>query len=167
MTQDVRLWIEGFYRENYPKLYAYAYSILRHQMDAEAAVQEAFAVACEAPAALLHSENPIGWMKKTVRHRALRIIDERRRTDALLVALKALAPKAEDTGQERDGVELLLLSRSVVSKEEFDFFLRIANGATTVLEESQRLGIKPPACYKRFGRIRDRLQQAIGEYYKY
>lgn len=167
MTQDIRLWIEGFYRENYQKLYAYAYSILGHQMDAEAAVQEAFAVACEGPAALLHSENPIGWMKKTVRHRALRIIDERRRTDALLVALKALAPRVEDTGQERDGVELLLLSRSVVSKEEFDFFLRIANGATTVLEESQRLGLKLPACYKRFERIRDRLQQAIGEYYKY
>ncbi len=87
MTQDIRLWIEDFYRENYQKLFAYAYSILRNQMDAEAAVQEAFAVACESPAALFHSENPIGWITKTVRHRALRIIDERRRTDALLVAV--------------------------------------------------------------------------------
>lgn len=121
MTQDIRLWIEDFYRENYQKLFAYAYSILRNQMDAEAAVQEAFAVACESPAALFHSENPIGWITKTVRHRALRIIDERRRTDALLVALKALAPKLGETGQERDGVELLLFSQSVVSKEEFDF----------------------------------------------
>lgn len=167
MTQDVYLFIEKLYRDHYQRLYAYAYSILCHQTDAETAVQEAFAAACEAPAALLQSENPVGWMKKAVRHRALRIIDERRRTDALLVALKALAPRAGDAGQERDGVELLLLSQSVVSKEEFDFFLRIATGATTVLGESQRLGIKLPACYKRFERIRDRLQQALGEYYIY
>lgn len=167
MTQDIRLWIEVFYRENYQKLYACAYSILRHRMDAEAAVQEAFAVACEAPEVLLHSENPIGWMKKTVRHRALRIIDEHKRTDALLLALKALAPGAGQTGREWDEVELLMFSQSIVSKEELDFFLRITNGATTVLEESKRLGIKLPACYKRFERIRDKLQQAIGEYYKY
>lgn len=167
MTQDIRLWIEDFYRENYQKLFAYAYSILRNQMDAEAAVQEAFAVACESPAALFHSENPIGWITKTVRHRTLRIIDERRRTDALLVALNALTPKPGEAGQERDGVELLLFSQSVVSKEELGFFLRIAHGAATISEESQRLGIKLPACYKRFERIRDRLQQALGKYYKY
>ena len=167
MTQDIRLWIEVFYRENYKKFYTYAYSILRHQMDAEAAVQEAFAVACEVPEALLHSENPVGWMKKTVRHRALRIIDERRRTDTLLLALKALAPEAGHTGQEWDGVELLMFSQSIVSKEELDFFLRITTGATTVLEESIQLGIKLPTCYKRFERIRDKLQRAIGEYYKH
>ena len=83
------------------------------------------------------------------------------------MALKALAPKLGETGQERDGVELLLFSQSVVSKEEFDFFLRIAHGAATISEESQRLGIKLPACYKRFERIRDRLQQTLGKYYKY
>ena len=52
-------------------------------------------------------------------------------------------------------------------EEEFDFFLRIAHGAATISEESQRLGIKLPACYKRFERIRDRLQQTLGKYYKY
>lgn len=88
----------------------------------EAAVQEALAVACESPAALFHSENPIGWITKTLRRRAQRIIDGRRRTDALLVALKALAPKP---------------------------------------------GIKLPACYKRYERVRDRLRQDLDKYYKY
>lgn len=166
MTQDVRLWIEGFYRENYQKLYAYAYSILGHQMDAEAAVQEAFAVACEDPAALIHSENPIAWMKKAVKYRALQLLDERKRTDALLLTLTALTSSLELATWDGTDVELRSLCQSIVSKDEFDFFLRLALGATTFIEESQKLHIKLPACYKRFERIRDKLQRGIGKYCK-
>ena len=66
MTHDIRSFIEKFYCKHYKKLYTYAFSILRHRMDAEAAVQEAFAAACESPAELMNSENPIGWIKKAV-----------------------------------------------------------------------------------------------------
>ena len=69
--------------------------------------------------------------------------------------------------QDSFDTELALLCQSTVSKDEFDFFLRLANGATTFREESERLQIKLPACYKRFERIRDKLQRAVGRYYKF
>ena len=166
MTQDICLWIEDFYRENYQKLYTYAYSILRDQMDAEAAVQEAFAVACEEPAALIHSENPIGWISKAVKYRALQLLDERKRTDTLLLTLTALTPSLELATWDDTDVELRSLCQSIVSKAEFDFFLRLALDTTTFIEESQKLHIKLPTCYKRFERIRDKLQRGIGKYYK-
>lgn len=167
MTQDIDLFIESFYRENYQKLYIYAFSILQRPADAEVAVQEAFVTVCEIPMELIRSENPIGWMKKTVRYRALRLLDDRKRTSALLVALTALAPDVDFSAWDSSDAELILLCQSIVSKDEFDFFLRLASGAATFLEESARLNIKLPACYKRFERIRDKLQQAVGKYYKF
>ena len=167
MIQDINSFIEGFYRENYQKLYTYAFSILKQHMDAEAAVQEAFIAVCETPMELIRSENPMGWMKKTVRYRALRLLDERKRTAALLVSVEALASVVNHTTQDNFDTELALLCQSTVSKDEFDFFLRLANGATTFREESERLHIKLPACYKRFERIRDKLQRAVGRYYKF
>ena len=109
----------------------------------------------------------MGWMKKTVRYRALRLLDERKRTAALLVSVEALASVVNHTTQDNFDTELALLCQSTVSKDEFDFFLRLANGATTFREESERLQIKLPACYKRFERIRDKLQRAVGRYYKF
>lgn len=167
MTQDASLFIERFYREYYKKLYAYAYSILRNRMDAEAAVQEAFAVACEAPTELINSENPIGWMKKAVKFRALQLLDERKRTDALPLTLTSLDPGVNLSVRDDTNTELELLCQAIVSKDEFDFFLRLALGATSFIEESKRLHINLPACYKRFERIRDKLQRGIGKYYKH
>lgn len=167
MTQDASLFIERFYRECYKKLYAYAYSILRNRMDAEVAVQEAFAAACEAPTELMNSENPIGWMKKAVKFRALQLLDERKRTDALLLTLTSLDPGVNLSVRDDTNTELELLCQAIVSKDEFDFFLRLALGATSFIEESKRLHIKLPACYKRFERIRDKLQHGIGKYYKH
>lgn len=46
MTHDISSFIEKLYCEHYKKLYTYAFSILRHRIDAEATVQEAFATAC-------------------------------------------------------------------------------------------------------------------------
>lgn len=166
MAQDINQFIEGLYRENYQRLYSYAFAILKQRMDAEAAVQEAFTVACETPMELIHSKNYIGWMKKVVRYRALQLLDERKRTAALLLALETLAPNVAFSTRDSEDAELISLCQSAVSKQEFDFFWRLANGATTFREESERLGIKLPACYKRFERIRDKLQQAVSKHYK-
>ncbi len=167
MTHDISSFIEKLYCEHYKKLYTYAFSILRHRMDAEAAVQEAFAAACESPAELMNSENQIGWMKKAVKFRALQLLDERKRTDALLLTLISLNPGVNLSAWDGTDTELELLCQAIVSKDEFDFFLHLALGATTFIEESKRLHIKLPACYKRFERIRDKLQRGISKYYKH
>lgn len=62
--------------------------------------------------------------------------------------------------------ELLDLCQGAVSKEELGFFLRIAKHESTFPEEAAKQGIKLPACYKRFERIREKLQQALEDYHK-
>ena len=95
------------------------------------------------------------------------LLGERKRADTLLLTLTSLSPGVNLSAQDGADTELELLCQAIVSKDEFDFFLRLALGATTFIEESERLHIKLPACYKRFERIRDKLQRSIGKYYKH
>ena len=84
-----------------------------------------------------------------------------------VVSQEQIQAMANLSAQDGADTELELLCQAIVSKDEFDFFLRLALGATTFIEESKRLHIKLPACYKRFERIRDKLQRSIGKYYKH
>ncbi len=166
MDEAVERFIAVSYHKYYRKLYVLAYSILGKQAEAEAAVQEAFVVACQKPEELMRSEDPVRWMKSAVRHRALHILEDQKRTASLFMSLEALPPGNEPSHLDSGDSELVGFCQSVVSKDEFAFFLRIAKGSATFLEEAQRQGIKLAACYKRFERIRSKLQQALNGYHK-
>jgi len=158
--------IAGFYHTYYHKLYILAYSILGKQAEAEATVQEAFLVACQKPEEFMHSDNPVGWMKSTVRHRALHILEEQKRTASLFMSLELLDHSKEPSCLDSSDSELAEFCQSVVAKDDFAFFLRIAKGSSTFLEEAARQGMKLSACYKRFERIREKLQQALSKFHK-
>lgn len=166
MDDIANRFIAEFYHTYYRKLYVLAYAILGRRAEAEAAVQEAFAAACRKPEELMHSENPVGWMKGTVRRRALHILEDRKRTASLFISLEALHPGIEPSCLDSGDSELAEFCRSVVTEDEFAFFLRIAGGASTYPEEAQRQNITLAACYKRFERIREKLQRALREFYK-
>lgn len=76
-------------------------------------------------------------MKKAVKFRALQLLDERKRTDALLLTLISLNPGVNLSAWDGTDTELELLCQVIVSKDEFNFFLHIALGATTFIEESK------------------------------
>ena len=162
MDAENSAYIEQLYCTHYRALYVLAYAILRDRPSAEAAVQEGFVVACRKIGDLRHSEDPLRWLKSTVRHRALHILEARRRTAELFTSLADLTPGVEPAELDSTDFELVELCKGAVSESELAFFLRIAKGETTFPEEAVLQGIQLPACYKRFERIRDRLQKALG-----
>lgn len=161
MEQDVKYFIAEYYRKYYRKLYIHAYSILGQSTEAEVAVQEAFLAACKKPDEFSHSQSRIGWLKKAVENEALHILRERKHTAALFLSLDELAPGQEPAIMDDSSFELTELCQRAVSKEELGFFLRIARHESTFPEEAKMQGIRLTTCYKRFERIRKKLQQAL------
>jgi len=166
MNPEASLFITELYRKYYHMLYIHAYSMLRKQSAAEVAVQEAFTVACRKSEELMHSENPVGWMKNAVRYEALRMADYRKRTNSLFLSLEALEPGSEPCCWDENDSELVEFCQNIVSKEDLEFFLRIAKDGLDFLAEAKRNGVKVTACYKRFERIRNKLQQGLVKYNK-
>ena len=166
MDEIANRFIAEMYGTYYRKFYILAYSILGKQAEAEVAVQEAFVVACQQSEILMHSENPVGWMRSTVRHRALHILENQKRTASFFMSLEALHPGIEPSRLDNGDSELADFCQSVVSKDDYAFFIRIATGLSTFLEEAQRQNIKLTTCYKRFERIREKLQQVLSEFHK-
>lgn len=166
MDEKANRFIEELYRTCYRQLYVLAYSMLGKRTEAEAAVQEAFEIACRQPEKLMGSDSPIGWIKRVVRHQALHILEDQKRRASLFMSLELLHPGIEPSYLDHSDSELVEHCRSVVTEEELAFFLRIVRGSSTYLEEAQRQNIKLAACYKRFERIRTKLQETLGEFHK-
>lgn len=166
MEQNIRQFMENFYRKNYNRLYLHACSLLGRSTEAEVAVQEAFLEACKKPNEFINSKSHIGWLKKTVENKALHILREQKYSAALFMSIEELSPSQEPVALEDNSFELTDLFQEVVSREELGFFFRIAKHESTFWEESEMQGIRLTTCYKRFERIREKLQQALKDYHK-
>lgn len=166
MEQNANLFIAEFYRKNYHSLYLHAYAMLRQKAEAEVAVQEAFLVVCKNPGDFMTKEKPIKWMEKTIENIALHMFREKRYAAKLFSSFEELAPNQEPSALDGHGIELIEFCQTVVTKEEWEFFLRIAGGSSTFYEEAERHGIRLTACYKRFERIRKKIQGAFDEFDK-
>lgn len=166
MNQNANLFIEDFYRKNYRTLYLHAYSMLGRRAEAEVALQEAFLVACKEPEEFMGRGNSVRWMEKTIENMALHILREQKYTAALFLSFEELAPGQEPSSLDENSFELIEFCQSIVTKDELVFFLRIAEGSLTFADEAERLGIKLITCYKRFERIREKLQKALDKYHK-
>lgn len=166
MDRNAEQFLEDIYRKNYKRLYLHAWSMLGRGPEAEVAVQEAFLAACKKPDEFIGSQNHIGWLKRAVENEARHILREQKYATALFLSIEELSPGQEPLEMNGNDFELAEFCQGVVSKEEFGFFIRIARHESTFQEESIRQGIKLAVCYKRFERIRKKLQQALGDYHK-
>lgn len=166
MTHEDENLVESAYRKYYHKLYLHACSILGQCPEAEVAVQEAFLDACRKIGDFLSSNSQIGWLKKAVEYEALHILREQKYTAALFLSIEELSPVQEPVALDSTSFELTDFCRGAVSKEELDFFLRIAKRELSFQEEAEKQGIGLAACYKRFERIRKKLQLALEEFHK-
>lgn len=166
MDQEARAFIGEFYRKYYHKLYLQASALLRQPSEAEAAVQEAFVVACRKPEELMGSGDPLRWIRQVIKYRALHILEGKKRTASPLVSLEALEPAMAPSHRDGCDVELVNFFARAVSKDELMFFLRIARGETSIADEAARQDITPSACYKRLARIREKLRQLLQEHNK-
>lgn len=150
-----------FYKKYHSKFFLHAYAILKDKSYAEVAVQEAYVVAWRKINEVMNHERPVAWMKHVIEYTSLHILRELARTKATLIPLEELTPSREPTTIEQSDFELRERCLQVVSKEELDFFLRIAYGKSSFVEESEELDITLSACYKRFERIRTKLKKAL------
>ena len=166
MERNVKQFIENIYRKNYYKLYIHACAILGRGSEAEVAVQEAFLDACKKPDDFIHSQSHIGWMKKAVENEALHILREQKYAAALFFSIEELSPGQEPVALDSTSFELTDFCRGAVSREELDFFFRIAKHESSFHEEAEKQGMGLAACYKRFERIRKKLQQALEGFHK-
>lgn len=166
MSQESITFLENFYTTNYRSLYLHAYSILRRRAEAEVAVQEAFLVACNNPEDFANKKNPIKWIEKVIENISLHIYREERYAAKLFLSLEELAPNQEPSRSDTYSFELIQLCQTVVTQEELGFFMRIAGGASTFYKEAERYGIQLAACYKRFERIRKKIQGLLDEHDK-
>ena len=161
MNSEDQAFLSSLYEKHYSKLFLHAYAMLHSRSLAEVAVQEACWIACRKIDKLRESEHPIGWMKKAVEYSALHMKREVQRTQQLLIPLEDLLPKEEPALSLESNLEVKDCCLRAVSNEELSFFLRIATGETTFLQESKRQNIPLAPCYKRFERFRSKLQKAI------
>lgn len=161
MNLEDQTFLSDFYEKHYKKLFLHAYAMLHSRSLAEVAVQEACWIACRKIEQLKESEHPVGWMKKAVEYSALHIKREAQRTQQLLIPLENLLPKEEPVFSLGSSVEIKDCCLNAVSADELSFFLRIATGETTFLQEAKRQNISLSTCYKRFERLRNKLQKAI------
>lgn len=166
MDENLSSIIESYYQRYYHTLYLRACSMLGQSPDSEVAVQEAFAVACQKSEQFISSDDPLRWLKRTVDHMALHTLRERKRTMAIFLPLEELNTNPSFDEQPDNCMEMLDFFQSVVTKEELQFFLNIASHKTSVLEEAKNNNIKVSTCYKRFERIRDKLQLALEKFRK-
>lgn len=163
MTPNESEFLSEFYHKYYNKLFIHACAVLGRRDLAEVAVQEAFQIACQNIDRLQSSVNPVGWMKKTIEHVSLHIMRDQRRDQKFFVYIEDLAPGTEITDSEKSDWELKDRCLKAISKDEFEFFLRIAEAGFTYSEEAERLNISISACYKRLERIRTKLKKALQE----
>lgn len=166
MDRNIEQFMESCYRKNYNRLYIHACSLLGRSLETEVAIQEAFLAACKKPDEFINSQNHIGWLKKAVENAALHILRERKYVAALFMSIEELYPSQEPAALQDNSFELTELCQGVVSREELGFFFRIAKHESTFLEEAEIQGIRLITCYKRFERIRKKLQQALEDYHK-
>ncbi len=166
VEQSTEQFIENLYRKNYNRLYIHACSMLGRNSDAEVAVQEAFLAACKKADEFIKSENHVGWLKRAVENEALHILREQKYVAALFMSIEELSPSQEPAALEDNSFELIELCQGAVSKEDLGFFFRIAKHESTFLEEAEMQGIRLTTCYKRFERVRKKLQQALENYHK-
>lgn len=161
MTSEENKFLSDFYHKNHSKLFIHAYALVHHRALAEVAVQESFRVACEYFERMQKSKNPVSWMKKVIEHTALHILRDQKRDKTIFLSLEELLPGKEPADSSKTAFELKERCLSVVSQEDFNFFMQIAVNGYTFAEEAEHLGISLGACYKRFERIRAKLQKAI------
>jgi len=152
--------IEELYIEMHDKLTVYAQSALDDPSQAEEAVQDTFRIACAKPDDLLSSNNPRGWLFKTLKNIIKNTLHNRARLNNLLISIDV--DTIEDTNSASEENFDFLYS-NIAEKEEYKLLKRIAFEKCTMLEAAQELGISVEACKKRVQRARKKLQKYLKE----
>lgn len=159
MRREQDEFLERLFREHFNELEMYAHALLRNRDNAQAAVQEAFYVACRKIDELMKSPAPVAWMKVAVKNIAHNMMRRRSRELRLVVPLaELLAEPAAPAPEDRAFLELC---RRLLSPEELDLVVRIVVDGIPPIEKAKELRISIWACYKRLDRALEKLRKGL------
>ena len=151
--------IEQLYLQMYDMLLAYARSSLLEDALAEEMVQETFRIACQKPSELCGSQNPQGWLVKTLKFTIQNA--KRSRESARQVLLAYLAAQNQQASFSEDQVRLEVLYENIADLEEFKLLKEMAVDGKSHLEMALARGISVSACKKRVQRAKELLQKKL------
>ena len=151
--------IEQLYLQMYPKLFAYARSVLDNDALAEEAVQDTFSITCQKADALFDSPNPNGWLFNTLKY----VISNelRSRSTARRILTDYYAANINDISISNDQIGLEVIYGDIADTEEFQLLKEMALEGKSHLEMAQARGITVAACRKRVQRAKEFLQTKI------
>lgn len=156
LSLEQRAFIELIFKDMHPMLMNYARCGLNSREQAEEAVQDTFLKACAYPDKLMGSENPKGWMVRTLQNVMKEMYRKRDRMRDL-VASESERSKAVhyDDYFETEYADIL-------APDEFALIRRLKVDHYSVREAAEELGISEEACKKRSQRAMDKLRRKLG-----
>ena len=155
-NQDRRL--EKLYREMFHICFVYARNALEDESLAEESVQDTFRIACEKADNLFSSENPKGWIIKTLKNVIHNMNKARANINKIIVDMMSVEENSYTASDEEN---LHLLYAGIVSDEDFALLKRISVDGYSMLEAADKLGITVDACKKRAQRARKKLKNFL------
>ncbi len=153
--------IEQLYHEIYDKLYRYAKNALSDPSIAEEATQDVFCIACAKSDELLQSNNPQGWLMKTLKYVIQNIKREQAKTRRL--AILSLNSDESDLLATYDEEDVDILYGDLAPREDFQIFKLIALERYSMKQAADDFGISIEACKKRYQRIKKHLQKKFSQ----
>ena len=161
MTREEGRYIERLYKEMYHSLYSYAYAVLKNPHLSEECVQETFQIACGKPTALMSSENPKGWLRKTLKNVLRNTLRKRATLEKYIAAAESV--NIDLIAGPAPGGNVDLEYSDMVTEEEFQLLKWVAIDQYTMLEAAEKLGITVEACKKRAQRAEKKMRRKIEE----
>lgn len=158
-TEAQRQGIHALYLQEYPKLLAYARSLLRDESLAKEAVQDTFLVACTKPDTLLDHPNPPGWLMQTLKYTIYNMNRGRAKLSALLLYYQE-NPLTEETLPLGE-LELDITCEGVLGKEDWHMLKSFLLRHMSVQDVADSMGISREAAKKRLQRSHKRLKEKL------
>ena len=150
---------EQLYCEMFKTMYFYAHSILRNESLAEDAVQDAFHIAWVRADKLFESENPKGWLIKTL-YNVLRNTSRSQSAFSRVFADTKYAEQELSRAAENDDYFSIYYSELLHRKDYVYLRLGYIEGLS-IHEIAAAENISIEACKKRIQRAREKLRKEL------
>lgn len=171
VTTDKEKFIETLFREEYQKLLLYAKAVTADPERSEDIVQDTFHEALRKREALLHHENPQGWLMQTLKYK---IQSSNRARERYLHRFLSLQEDQGTWDRELQRLEeepeneqsILRRIREALTPEEYSLLKALVLEQRSHLQVAREWNISVWTSQKRLERIREKLEKEFPQYQK-
>lgn len=159
MTPKQKVFLEAFFGEHNHYLVTYAFRYLRDWEDAKEVTQDAFLTAMIRSDLFFSSENPLGWIKKTIWKKAANLSRSKSKQLSVNMPIEHMSESlfAYDSYCGLDSA--IVRCAEILKSEEFNLFKRIVIIGESYADVATELGLSERSCRKRIERIIKKLRK--------